>query len=207
MILKHNYFCFKQALSKKFCNDIIKHGNEQNLQKAVTGGLNNLNEKEKEKTLKKIRDSFVCWLGDWWIYRRLHPFFSEANKLTGWNFQYEICEPIQFTKYGKNQHYTWHRDGFEEPYNKNTAGTAVNHIGKTRKLSMVCQLSDPSEYKGGELEFDYSEPDNKKRNICSEIMQQGSLVVFPSFVYHRVRPVTEGTRYSLVVWNLGNSFI
>ena len=43
--------------------------------------------------------------------------------------------------------------------------------------------------------------------ICSEIAEKGSIVVFPSFVYHRVKPVTKGVRYSLVVWNLGNPFI
>ena len=36
-----------------------------------------------------------------------------------------------------------------------------------------------------------------------EIRPRGSIVVFPSFVWHRVKPVTSGTRYSLVIWNLG----
>ena len=38
---------------------------------------------------------------------------------------------------------------------------------------------------------------------CKEIRPRGSIVVFPSFVWHRVKPVTSGTRYSLVIWNLG----
>ena len=41
---------------------------------------------------------------------------------------------------------------------------------------------------------------------CTEIKSQGSLVVFPSFVKHRVKPVTKGTRYSLVIWNLGQPY-
>ena len=41
---------------------------------------------------------------------------------------------------------------------------------------------------------------------CTQISQQGSIVVFPSFMWHRVCPVTEGTRHSLVVWNLGEEF-
>ena len=45
----------------------------------------------------------------------------------------------------------------------------------------------------------------KKSNIkkCKEILPKGSLIVFPSFVWHRVCPVKRGTRYSLVIWNLG----
>ena len=48
----------------------------------------------------------------------------------------------------------------------------------------------------------------KKRNtmICKEIRPKGSMVIFPSFVWHRVKPVTKGSRYSLVIWNLGRPF-
>ena len=51
------------------------------------------------------------------------------------------------------------------------------------------------------------DPD-KKRNtrICKDILPKGSLVVFPSFVWHRVKPVKKGSRYSLVIWNLGWPF-
>ena len=71
---------------------------------------------------------------------------------------------------------------------------------------MTCSLSNPSEYTGGELEFNFNNPEkNKKQNIkkCTEILPRGSIVVFPSFVWHRVCPVFKGTRYSLVIWNLG----
>ena len=39
-----------------------------------------------------------------------------------------------------------------------------------------------------------------------EILPKGSIVVFPSHVWHRVKPVTSGTRYSLVVWSIGDPF-
>ena len=69
-------------------------------------------------------------------------------------------------------------------------------------------MSDPKDYKGGELEFDFR---NKKPNIssiqtCLEILPKGSIVVFPSHIWHRVKPVTKGIRYSLVIWNLGYPF-
>ena len=71
---------------------------------------------------------------------------------------------------------------------------------------MSVSLSDPKNYKGGDLEFDFRNVETgKKPNIrkCKELLPKGSIVVFPSYVWHRVTPVTKGTRYSLVIWNLG----
>ena len=112
----------------------------------------------------------------------------------------------QFTKYNKGQYYDWHCDSWERAYDK--PGTPSH--GKTRKLSVTLSLSDEKDYKGGELEFDFRNMDpDKKRNtgICKEIRPKGSLVVFPSFVWHRVRPVKKGSRYSLVIWSLGRPFV
>mgnify|MGYP003668946578 FL=1 len=70
-------------------------------------------------------------------------------------------------------------------------------------------MSDPKEYKGGELEFDFRnlDPDKSRKPIkCKEILPKGSLVVFPSFVWHRICPVKKGSRHSLVIWNLGWPF-
>ena len=81
--------------------------------------------------------------------------------------------------------------------------------GKIRKLSVTVSLSDEKDYSGGELEFDFRQQSPDKRNQtreCKEILPKGSLVVFPSFVWHRVKPVKKGVRYSLVVWNLGYPF-
>jgi PKHD-type hydroxylase len=83
-------------------------------------------------------------------------------------------------------------------------------VGKIRKLSVTVSLSDSNDYKGGELEFDFRNGEHGKiSNIveCKEIKSKGSLVVFPSFVWHRVKPVTKGTRYSLVIWHCGLPFI
>ena len=74
---------------------------------------------------------------------------------------------------------------------------------------MTCTLSDPNDYKGGELQFDFRNNEhNKKSKIitCNEIKPRGSIVVFPSHVWHRVKKVTSGTRYSLVIWNVGYPF-
>ena len=77
---------------------------------------------------------------------------------------------------------------------------------------MTCQLTDGSEYSGGELEFDFRkyEPhareESKHLRKATEILPKGSIIVFPSFLWHRVKPITRGTRYSLVLWHLGYPF-
>ena len=53
------------------------------------------------------------------------------------------------------------------------------------------------EYEGGEFEF------FAKDTILSK---RGTIIVFPSYMQHRVKPVTKGTRYSLVTWFCGEPF-
>ena len=59
------------------------------------------------------------------------------------------------------------------------------------------------------LEFGFGDIEPSKERVphkCTEIQSKGSLVVFPSFTWHRVCPVKSGTRYSLVIWSLGWPF-
>jgi PKHD-type hydroxylase len=138
--------------------------------------------------------------GDPWIYKEIQPFVKIANKNAGWNFQWDYPESIQFTKYKKGQFYDWHCD------------TSEQEGPKIRKISMTCQLTDESEYEGGELEFDFRHYNPIKRDELQhvvrekEILSKGSVVLFPSFIWHRVKPVQKGTRYSLVVWFRGEKY-
>jgi PKHD-type hydroxylase len=216
MNLSNYYWYFKSAIPPKICDDIIKYGLSHQENLAMIGGLGvdrNLQEKplkeEEIINLKKKRNSNIVWLNDNWIYKEIHPYVHKANKLAGWNYAWDFSESCQFTKYKLNQYYDWHCDSYEKPYDK--PGEPNIH-GKIRKLSVTCQLTDGSEYTGGELQFDcrnYDPPvrdENKHVLTVKEILPKGSIVVFPSFVWHRVQPVTKGTRYSLVIWNLGYPF-
>jgi hypothetical protein len=79
--------------------------------------------------------------------------------------------------------------------------------GKIRKLSMTLNLTDPSDYTGGDLKFDFGPHAGRGRfKTCKEIRPRGSIIIFPSFIHHQVTPVTKGTRYSLVIWSLGKPF-
>jgi PKHD-type hydroxylase len=211
MNISNYYWYFTAAIPPKLCDDIIKYGLSQSEIMARTGNyVNKKLSKDEIKNLKRKRNSDLVWLNENWIYKELHPYIHQANRLAGWNFQWDRSESIQFTKYKLNQYYDWHCDSWDKPYDrKNT-----NHPehGKIRKLSMTCQLTDGSEYEGGELEFDFRNYDppmrdeSKHLKQAKEILPKGSIIVFPSFVWHRVKPVTKGVRYSLVMWNLGYPF-
>jgi len=209
MNLHNYYYYFKSAIPPRICDDIIKYALSKPEQIARTGQYDNKSLEKKEiLNMQKKRKSDLVWLNDPWIYREIHPYVNAANKNAGWNFEWIRSEECQFTKYKLNQFYDWHCDGWNLPYNK----PGDPDHGMIRKLSVTCQLTDGSEYTGGELEFDFKNYEVNKRNKsksivkCKEILPKGSIIVFPSFVWHRVKPVTSGTRYSLVIWNLGYPF-
>tara|TARA_R110000824_G_scaffold101115_3_gene240094 strand:- start:848 stop:1456 length:609 start_codon:yes stop_codon:yes gene_type:complete len=198
---KHSYWYFQNALSLKFCEKVIQLGKNTYKEQATIGS----NKKIKIKELKKIRDCKVAFLNQLWIYKELHPFITAANKNAGWNFEWDFTEQVQFTEYTKGNFYGWHSDEWHKPY----SGTNnKDKVGKNRKLSVTVSLSDPEDYKGGELQFDLRNRTDGKPNIikCKEIMPKGSMVVFPSYVWHSVTPVTKGVRHSLVAWSLGKPF-
>jgi PKHD-type hydroxylase len=209
MNLEFYYWYFTSVLSTKFCDDLIAYGKSKQEQVALVGGTQKILQKKEKlskkelKNLQKVRNSNVAWLNDTWIYNEIHPYINTANKNAGWNFNWDWSESCQFTKYKLNQYYDWHVDAWNSAYeNKND----LNSYGKIRKLSVTCSLSNPKDYEGGELEFSIPNKEPKEEEkiyTCKEILPKGSIVVFPSFVWHRVKPVTKGTRYSLVVWNLG----
>ena len=205
MNLTNYYWYFQSAIPARICDEIIRYGKQRKDQVAVTGGFSESKKlnPQQVKDLKKKRDSNIVWLNERWIYREIHPYVHVANKNAGWNFQWDYSENCQFTKYNKGQYYGWHCDGWDKPYQRRADDPGT---GKIRKLSVTVSLSDEKDYTGGELEFDFRNLDpDKKRNIkkCKEILPKGSLVVFPGFVWHRICPVKKGSRYSLVVWNLG----
>ena len=204
MDLKHQYWYFSAALDEKTCDKIISLGKEK-IQKEGNDA-----EIENGGIEKDIRQSKVCWLNDQWLYDLLWPYLREANSNAGWNFDFDISESIQFTKYGLNNFYDWHTDGGSD-HNfiyKNDNTQIETFYGKVRKLSMTVNLNNSDEYKGGDFKFNLG-PTIKGENTivtCEEIKHKGSIIVFPSFMFHTVTPVTRGERYSLVMWTLGKPF-
>jgi len=202
------YWGFVDGVTKEDCEYIIGLGKQNKFSLGTIGTVgkgrdvskNPLNKKEKQ-IVKKTRDSDVVFLNEPRVYEIIWHFLNIANKNAGWNFQVDFTEHVQLTKYTKNKFYDWHQDSWESPYqNTNEEGKD----GKIRKLSCVVLLSDPKDFKGGDLEFYQYNPTLKDNIVkCDMLKKQGSFIVFPSYLWHRVLPVTKGTRYSLVAWNCG----
>ena len=206
MHLKYQYWWFDSVIPERLCDEIVRYGNEQNKNIALTGSKSKDKiTKEELKNIQKKRKSDVVWMSDRWIYKEIQPYIHQANQNASWNFDWDWSEACQFTEYKKGQFYDWHCDSDVEPYSQDHLNKEGR--GKIRKLSMTLSLTDPKEYKGGDLEFDFRNTDKGfQPKTCEEIRKKGSLVVFPSFVWHRVTPVTKGIRHSLVCWNLGYPF-
>ena len=198
MIYKQAYWYFSSVLTPRFCNELINYANHHKKQIGLTGSYEKENLTKKDiKNLQKKRKSNLVWLDDAWIYKEIIPYVQLANKTAKWNFSLKGAEACQFTEYNQGEYYDWHHDQF----------TDEKEI--TRKLSVTCNLSKPEDYEGGELEFGLFNPNAKRKyNFlkCEEIKPQGSIVVFPSFLWHRVTPVTKGKRNSLVIWSQGDRF-
>jgi len=158
MNLTNYYWYFKSAIPEHTCDDISKYGKQLQEQMAITGGFsNNKNLNNKQiKDLKKKRDSNIVWMNDRWVYNEVQPYIHQANKAAGWNFNWDHSESCQFTKYKKGQYYDWHCDSWDRPYQREQGDPTH---GKIRKLSVTVTLSDPKDYKGGELEFDFRNMD------------------------------------------------
>ena len=156
-------------------------------QRAQAGGM------KDEAQLMQVRRSQVSWLDKTqdtaWVFEKLAHI---ASSLNAQHYRFDLAgfgEALQLTNYDQSEHgmYGWHLD-----YGGN--GTP------SRKLSMVLQLTDPSQYEGGTLQLMTSgEPITVRK-------QRGLVVVFPSYVLHQVTPVTNGNRQSLVSWITGPTF-
>jgi PKHD-type hydroxylase len=140
---------------------------------------------------KDIRRSQVSWLQNkpdtTWVFDKLADVAAELNAKF---FRFDLVgfgEALQMTNYnsGENGMYGWHVD-----YGGNVS----------RKLSLVVQLSHPSDYEGGELQI------KTDANNSTVKKQRGFIVAFPSYTLHQVTPVTKGTRQSLVAWISGPPF-
>ena len=204
MNLLHHTWLYKKAIPKRICDLIIKEGLENNLQTAETGF--SINKKispllNKNKTYKKIRNSDVCFfLNTPWINRLIDPYIHNANQNAGWNFKLNTSEDFQFTKYGIKQHYDWHQDSFKQVYVQ-----GHKYEGMTRKVSVSVVLTDQKEYVGGSLDIAYQNSHKSIKTLKFNNLEVGSILVFPSFLWHKVESIKKGNRYSLVGWYIGEA--
>ena len=122
------------------------------------------------------------------MYRDIEKTMLQANN-NHFGFEgMQLTEPGQFTHYPTGGFYEWHMDN----------DVLGKHQPPVRKISMTLLLSPENEFEGGELEF--------MSNGKTAKLKQGQAIFFASWLQHRVKPVTKGERYSLVMWFGGPSF-
>jgi PKHD-type hydroxylase len=140
---------------------------------------------------QSIRVTRISWIErsqeTLWLYQRLVGVTSSINQ-QAYCYDLSELESLQYTVYhaGEGSRYDWHVDQGRTP--------------RRRKLSLVLQLSAPTDYEGCELQiYASSQIDTAPRT-------RGTLIAFPSYALHRVTPITAGTRKSLVMWCSGPRF-
>jgi predicted 2-oxoglutarate/Fe(II)-dependent dioxygenase YbiX len=188
------YFCVdKENLSElrftsQECQRIIDLTKQNYPTSASIGGSS-----DNSRITREIRSANIFSLENdeenRWIYEKVANTVSIANTL---HFDYEISgitHAIQLIEYRSDVpvqgHYDWHIDaGPGEPV--------------FRKISLTAQLSDPNDYEGCELIIN-----NHGSNIVGT-KERGSVHLFPSYMPHKVTPITKGTRYALVIWIHGS---
>ena len=147
------------------------------------------NEQTKNTT---IRDSNIAFLkssddNTKWIFERITRAVININEQF-WNFDLRRIETLQYSEYGVGQFYRPHIDMMYQ-----APRPAI------RKLSFSVQLTDPTEYEGGDVIIKAGDDSAIHRN-------KGTIVFFPSYILHEVQPVTKGTRHALVGWVTGPAF-
>jgi PKHD-type hydroxylase len=179
-----NYYWFEQGFTKTELAHIYNAVEQLPFHKASTFGDDD----------DSIRSSSVKWIPhteQWhWLYQKLMDYAVQANNQL-WGFDLiSAPEQIQYTEYYDTAkgHYDWHQD----------IGPGQ---GSLRKVSLTVQLSDADEYEGGDLQIWQG-----GQSVQSAPRGAGNVVVFPSYMMHRVMPVTKGTRRSFVLWVGGEHY-
>ena len=175
----NSYAYMEKVFTKEECEKIINIAKKKGLMKGITTGKSN------------ARLSKISWLYSSdnleWVFRRITDVVLNLNSKY---FDFDIFglnEGLQFTNYKAPS------DKYEKHIDR-----SLNIL--VRKLSLSIQLTDPNEYKGGELILYEDEKGTEMKK------EQGTLVLFPSWILHEVKPVTKGERNSLVSWVTGNQF-
>ena len=122
-----------------------------------------------------------------WLYERISNFAIQANNQRYYYDIRGIFEPLQLMEYGAGDFFDWHLD-------------FGNEQSSIRKLSITMQLSGGDDYEGGDLQFMIN------KDTVTAPRSKGTIIIFPSFIMHRVTPITKGKRRSIVGWISGPPF-
>ena len=181
--LKHNYsdyIYYRGLFLPHEIDKILNFWEEDKILKATLSGEDEYND--------ELRKSAVMFIDNVpennWIYSKLASLAINCNNERYWFDLLGFHQELQLTRYSEGDFFDWHLD------------FGAGEIS-ARKLSMTIQLSDADAYEGGDLRFMIN------NRIVNAPREKGTIIIFPSFVMHRVTPITKGTRQSIVGWVSG----
>jgi len=172
------------VLTPQQCDELIRIGqSEPNIDATIGADDKNIDHSYRESNISWIPfDKAVP------IYQVIRKWIETTNN-NYFNFNtIQLSEQGQYAEYSKGGFYNWHMDSSVE----------MSAMPIVRKISMTLLLNDPKEFEGGNLEIYYGDKLTSQKNKFK--LKRGYAVFFASFLLHRVEPVTEGNRKSLVMW-------
>ena len=192
------FYVFPRVITPDICEQIVKDCKQNILEKASV--LNH--DKTSSRDDPEVRKTAINFITDKdnKINELTWYFLREANKIQ-FNYDLEYFQAIQFCEYKNGGFYGWHQDA-----------SGIDKSNEVRKLSLTLVLSNPDNFEGGELQFYNGDRPMEdmgeitREQITKDIKAQGSVIVFDSRDFHRVTPVVEGTRHSIVCWCCGPNF-
>ena len=176
-------FVGRNFFDEKLLSDIEKYISSHELEKAKV-----LHADSKDAV--KARSSMVHWMNDEKYKDFLMPIYENISRRVRminegmWRYNYNGYGIFQYSEYTKGDHFCWHIDQIEIR-------------GESRKVSFSLGLSQESEYEGGDLVFKAGEAEDPYK------LGRGDIIVFPSWMLHKVTPVTQGKRRVVVGWGEG----
>ena len=176
-------FVGKKIIDDKIISDIEEYISHQELESARVLHMN-------RKDADKARSSKIHWMTDENYKGFLMPIYDYISRKVRtindsmWRYNYNGYGAFQYSEYTVGDHFNWHIDQIEIK-------------GESRKVSFSLGISDESEYEGGDLGFKAAEEEDYYK------LGRGDIIVFPSWMLHKVTPVTQGKRRVVVGWGEG----
>lgn len=177
----------EQFFNDKQCEAIINSSVEELWVDGTVEG--NVQGKKRTKNIRSCKQQGLPMTSEGWPHTYILDIAKSANTMK-YNFElsgFMNYDSPMIVKYEGKDHYDWHLD--------------VGKDYSNRKLSFVIQLSDSDEYEGGDLEF------MGMITKTEQFRKKGTIIIFPSFLGHRITPIKKGIRYSVVGWVHGPTFV
>lgn len=188
--MKTEWCYYKQILNEHECNSILEYAKKIPASDGVIKADQNFLESNTRRSKVRFIGAEAHEMR--WLFDKLWGLTKFTNENYFNNFDINTLDFVQVATYDSSNQgeYTMHQDIL----------WIEHHRPLQRKISLTLQLSKSDSYSGGDFVFKDLQGSSPSETNMQEMRQQGTVIIFPSFVPHAVLPVTSGTRYSLTAW-------